>query len=110
MAHTTDVSSFKPGTDLLCTVTKVPAAEGTTDTIARLMRMDPENKKALRRAQRMRRQRMLVYNRGNRDWYSREKPARVVRVEVGATFTLPYTLELANELRAVGECLKIQSK
>lgn len=110
MSNAIDVSKFKPGTDLVCTITKMPAAEGTTGTIARLMRMDPENKKALRRAQRMRRQRMLVYTRGNRDWVSREKSARVIRVEVGQSFTLPYILELAPDLRAIGDCLSIKAK
>jgi hypothetical protein len=103
------MSSYKPGQNLVCTVTKVPLAENTQDTIARLMRLDPANKKALRRAQRMRRQRMIVYNRGNRDWYSREKSARVVRVITGATFTLPFTLNLAGDLANVEKYLSVKA-
>jgi hypothetical protein len=104
------MSSYKPGQELVCTVTKVPLAENTQDTIARLMRLDPANKKALRRAQRMRRQRMIVYNRGNRDWYSREKSAKVVHVVPGATWTLPFTLALAGDLANVAKYLSVKAK
>ncbi len=105
-----DVSKFKAGQSVSLTIDKVPASHGAQTTLERLMRLDPTAKKALRRAQRLRKQRELVYNRGNRDWTSREKPARVVRVEPGATFTLPFTVELGRELAAVGSYLKVQSK
>jgi hypothetical protein len=101
---------FKPGQDLVCTVSKMPLSQDTTDTIARLMRLDPSNKKALRRAQRMRRQRMVVYNRGNRDWVSREKTARVVKVVPGATFTLPFSLDLAKDLELVKAYVAVKAK
>jgi hypothetical protein len=104
------MASYKPGQHLVCTVTKVPLNENAQDTIARLMRLDPANKKALRRAQRMRRQRMVVYNRGNRDWYSREKTAKVVQVATGASFTLPFTLSLAGDLANVEKYLAVKAK
>lgn len=104
-----DISKFKAGQTLVCTVEKSPRTDDQTDTIARLMRLDPVNKRALRRAQRMRKQRLLIYNRGNRDWVSREPSAVVVRVEPGATFNLPYTLDLANDLAAVETYLSVKS-
>ena len=81
--------NYKPGQHLACTVEKLPLNEGASDTIARLMRLDPANKKALRTAQRMRKQREVIYNRGNRDWHKREKTAKVVhvgRVQLGVAF------------------------
>ncbi len=81
---TVDLSAFKPGQALACTVESLPHSQNKSDTIARLMRLDGKNAKALRTAQRMRKQREIVYNRGNRDWTKREKPARVVQVEKGA--------------------------
>lgn len=105
-----DVTKFKSGQNLVCTVEKLPLSSDKRDTIERLMRLDPTNKRALRRAQRMRKQRLVTYNRGNRDWVSREKSARVVRAERGASFTLPYAAQLANDLAAVGAYLKIASK
>lgn len=104
-----DATKFKAGQNLTCTIARVPKAAASITTLERLMRLDPANKRALRRAQRMRGQRILVYIRGNREWTSREKPARVVRVEKGASWTLPYTVELGRELASLGTCLTIQS-
>ena len=108
MATTTP--TYKPGQHLECTVSKLPRTDDQAATIARLMRLDPENKRALRRAQRMRRQRMVVYNRGNRDWYSREKSAKVVHVGVGESFTLPYSHDLAHDLAVVSGFVTIKTK
>lgn len=107
---TLDATSFKPGQDILCTVAKLPKAQASVTTIERLMRLDPDNKRALRRAQRMRSQRELVYNRGNRDWVSREKPARVVRCVSGATWTMPFTVDLADELASVSKYVTVKAK
>jgi hypothetical protein len=105
-----DVTKFKPGQDLECTVEKLPRSQDDTDTIARLMRLDPANKKALRTAYRMRKQRMVIYNRGNRDWVKREPTAKVVRVEAGANWTLPFSVELGNDIKAIAEFISIKSK
>lgn len=94
-----NLESFKPGQKITCTITKVPAAEGDRKTLARLMRLDAVAIRALRRAQSLRRQRMVVYNRGNRDWVSRESCAKVVRVAVGENWTMPYRLDLVHELK-----------
>jgi len=106
---TLDVSKMKPGQNLVCTVEKMPRNEDQESTIARLMRKDPAAKRALRRAQRMRRQRMIVYNRGNRDWVSREKSAVVVRVAKGESWTMPYSLDLAGDLAAVQPFISIKT-
>ncbi|CAG0981900.1 hypothetical protein PHYC_01811 [Phycisphaerales bacterium] len=105
-----DVSKFKAGQDLICTVAKTPGSEDACLTIERLMRLDPANKKALRRAQRMRKQRELVYTRGNRDWVSREKPARVVHVTPGESWTLAFNHDVARDLSSVGEFLTVKAK
>ena len=104
-----DVTKFKAGQNLACTIAKVPASHGAMTTLERLMRLDPTAKKALRRAQRLRKQRELVYNRGNRDWVSREKAARVIRVAAGETWTLPFNYSIANDLASVGKYLTIKA-
>ncbi len=104
-----DTSKFKPGQDLTCTVTKKPQTDDQADTIARLMRKDPATKKSLRRAQRMRRQRMIVYNRGNRDWVSREPSAKIVRVAQGETWTMPFSHDLVGDLAVVSPFVQIKS-
>jgi hypothetical protein len=100
--------SFAPGTTVRCTITAAPVSEGDQKTIARLMRRDPANRRALARAQHLRRQRMNVYNRGNRDWVSREKPAQVVVVRPGCAWSMTYTLDIAPELAKVGRYVKIE--
>ena len=98
-----DVSSFKPGATLACSVTKAPRTPDQAATIARLMRLDPANKKALRRAQRMCRQRVIIYNRGNRDWVKREKTAKVVRVAVGEKWSMAFTNDKAADLAIIAQ-------
>lgn len=109
-AKASAVDALKAGQALTCTVERLPRASGHVSTLERLMRLDPQNKKSLRRAQDVRRRRMNVYNRGNRDWVSREKPARVVGVRKGVTWTLPYELSLAPDLRAVESYLTIKAR
>ena len=104
-----DMSKYKPGQTLHLTVTKLPRSHGDTQTMLRLMRLDPAAKKALRTAQRMRAQRLVVYNRGNRDWVSRENPARVVRVEVGREWHLPYTFNNLPDLQAIAPFVTIKA-
>jgi hypothetical protein len=104
------ITSLKPGQNIECTVNKLPLAADDRDTIARLMRIDPENKKALRRAQRLRGQRLLVYRRGNRDWTSREKCAKVIRVAAGQKWSMAFTFDLANDLSKVEKFISIASK
>ena len=103
-------ATFKPGQTIACTISKAPRSKGATTTIERLMRLDPENKKALRRAQRMRRQRMVVYNRGNRDWVSREQPARVVNIALGANWNMVYSHDMAGDLKSVASFVSVSAK
>lgn len=105
---TATAGTYAPGQVLTCVVERDPRSHGEETTLERLMRRDPEHKRALRRAQRMRAQRMNIYNRGNRDWVSREKPARVVRAVKGATWTMEFTPDIAKDLASVAGCLTIK--
>ncbi len=99
--------NYKAGDKIQCTVTSVPRAGAKTETIARLMRRDPTTVRALRRAQRLRRQRMHSYIRGGRRWYDREHPAKVIRVETGECWQMTFTHDIAADLASVGSYLKI---
>lgn len=101
--------TFKAGTKLVCTISSIPKATGKISTLERLMRRDPENRRALARAQTKRRQRMVVYNRGNRDWVSRETAAKVVRVEKGAEWKMTYTLDIAPDIASVSRFLQMKA-
>lgn len=103
------IESLTAGQTITCTITQVPANEGGVDTIERLMRRDPTTKRGLARAQRLRRQRMHVYIRGNRRWHSREKAARIARCVEGATWSMPFTHDIGPDLASVEKYLTIKS-
>lgn len=100
--------NFQAGDQIRCTITSMPRAQDKADTIERLMRRDPAAVRALRRAQRMRRQRMHSYIRGGRRWYAREHPAKVVRVAQGESWDMVFTHDIKPDLQSVGSYLKIE--
>jgi hypothetical protein len=102
------IDKLKPGQNIRCTITKAPRTPARIDTLERLMRQDASVKRGLRKSQRRRRQGMIVYNRGNRDWYKREICGKIVRCETGATWTMPYSLHLAPEFRAIADYIKVE--
>lgn len=104
------IDAVAAGETVLCTVTATPRAKGPRDTIARLMRRDPANARALRRAQELRGKRMHRYIRGNRLWTSREPAARVVRVREGQTWEMRFTPDIAPDLRSVAQYVSIKKQ
>ncbi len=103
------IDSIAPGQQIRCTVTKAPRAEGPRKTIERLMRLDPDNKKSLARAQHLRARRMNRYIRGNRLWTSREKAARVVRADSGAAWNMALAPQIADDLKSVANYIKVEN-
>lgn len=103
------LDKLKPGQNITCTITKAPRTEDQAGTIERLMRRNPEAAKGLRKSQRARRQGMVVYNRGNRDWYKREKVGKVVHVTQGATWSMPFTLDMVADLAVVSGFVSIEA-
>ncbi|MCC6661551.1 MAG: hypothetical protein IT437_11770 [Phycisphaerales bacterium] len=104
----TDIAALRPGQNIKCTLTAAPRSHGATATVQRLMQMSPETKKGLRKAQHLRRQNMVVYNRGNRDWTKRARCGTQVRVEAGSTWTMPFTAQIAPDLRSVASVVSIE--
>lgn len=103
-------ASLKAGQTVHCTLTKAPRSSGAESTIARLMRNDPDTKRGLRKGQTIRRQTMLVYNRGNRDWVSRKTCGKVVRVAPGQDWTMTFDLTMLPDLRSVEEYIDVRAK
>jgi hypothetical protein len=100
--------NFKPGQQIRLTITAAPRTESGIDTLERLMRLEPSVKRGLRRAQRRRRQDMIVYNRGNRDWYKREKCAKIVEAKTGASWTISFSHNIAPDLASVASHVKVE--
>lgn len=103
------LDALKPGQSIQCTIAKAPKTDDQRDTLARLMRNDKNNRRALKKSQRLRRQNMLVYNRGNRDWTSRKTCAKIVLVKPGQSWSMHYTPDLAPDFRNVEAFLTIAS-
>lgn len=102
------IDTLNAGDQISLTIDTMPRNKGARDTIERLMRRDPEVKRSLARAQRVRRQRMHSYIRGGRRWYSREKAARIVVCEQGRSWTMPFTHDIAPDLRSVEAFLRVE--
>jgi hypothetical protein len=102
-------ATFNPGQTLRCTIERVPHTEDDQQTILRLMRKDPTIAKRLRRSQMMRRRHMVVYNRGNRDWYKRETVGKVANVTKGAQWSFAFNHDLGRDMEVVKDYLKIEA-
>lgn len=102
------IDTLSAGDTIKCTINKVPNNKGSVDTITRLMRRDPDIKRGLARAQRMRRQRMHAYIRGGRMWYSREKAAQIAICEQGNTWSMRFTYDIALDLTSVEQYLSLE--
>lgn len=108
-APTITPQSYSAGQTLRCTITRVPKAEGGEQTLLRLMRRDPAIAKSLRRAQMLRRRRMVSYIRGGREWYARERVGTIAQVELGNTWTFRFTPDVAADMASVADCFSIEA-
>lgn len=102
------MTTFAPGQTIRCTITSEPSVKDRTDTIARLMRRNPAIARSLRTGQRRREQNMIIYNRGNRDWYKRATCGKVAIVKTGNSWTMAYTPDLAADFASVAKHVKVE--
>ena len=92
------------------TVTKVPRKPSQRETIQRLMRMQRDVQRSLKKLARRRRQHDNVPSRhGGKIWIIRAKATRVTTVETGATFTLTLTPQIIPDVKSVAGFLGIFS-
>ncbi len=105
----TSLDSMKPGQTIKVSVTKSPRRPAQIKTIERLMRQDVSAKRALASAQGRRRLITPIRTRGGRRWYVRLHPAKIVRVENGASWEMTYIPHLAGEFRSVEKFLDIKT-
>lgn len=102
--------NLKPAQPITVTVKSVPNREDARQTIARLMRQDPEVKAGLKRTQEYRRRHTVVRSRGKRPWPMRMKRTLVARVEEGASWTMHFFPQLRDDLASVSDHIEISSK
>ena len=103
------LDSINPGQTITVSVKKTPRRKDQVQTIERLMRQDVSARGALRRAHGRRSRTTRVKTRGGRRWYVRQHPAKVVRVEPGAEWTMAYIPHLAGDFKSVRDHLDIKA-
>lgn len=103
------IETIKPGQTVTCTILKEPLTDDDKQTVMRLMRKDPAIQRRLRRSQMMRRRNMVVYNRGNRDWYKRQEVGKIASVRTGSTWKFTFSYELGRDMKTVERFIKIES-
>lgn len=102
------LDQLTPGQQIKVTITKTPHRQDAEQTIARLMRRDPEISRRLRFAQERRRKNMRSKIRGGRVWFIRQKRTTAAIVDAGSTWTMPYTLDLRDDFKSVEQFLSIE--
>jgi hypothetical protein len=101
----TDV--FTPQQTVTYTITTMPRREAERKTILRLMQMQPDTRRTLKKLSRQRRTKdNRPYIRAGVLWVDRAKATRPVRVEAGASFTLELTPQILLDLRSVEKYLQ----
>ena len=92
------------------TVTKVPKRLAQRKTIERLIKMQPDIQRGLRKRARRRRQHDNIATiRAGRKWIHRVRATRMARVEPGETFTLTLTPQIIPDVRSVERFLEARA-
>lgn len=95
-----------PNTSMTFTVKSRPNRTADRKTIQRLMRMQPEIQKGLKKLARRRRQKdNNEYIRAGKWWTDRTKATRLTRVEAGETFTIHVTPQIVADINSVAKFL-----
>ncbi len=96
------LDSIKAGQHVECTLKRdLNPDTANFKTVQRLMRLDPDNRKALRKAQEHRARTLVVRSRGKRPWPVRQRAAKVAVPREGATWKLVYVPQLHDDMKAV---------
>jgi hypothetical protein len=94
--------TLAPRQTVTFTLTKAPRRASLRKTILRLMRMQPDIQRGLRRlAKRRLRHDNTEHPRGGRLWTTRVRATRLVHLKPGASFTLTITPQIMPDLQSV---------
>jgi len=103
------LDSIKPGQTIRCTVLRTVKREDDAQTVVRLMRQDPDIRRRLKKAQNYRMKNLVIRSRGKRPWAVRQKATKAAIASEGASWTMTWIPQLANEFKAVSKYLKVES-
>jgi hypothetical protein len=94
--------SNAPAPKVTFTITRVPARPAQRKTLIRLMRLEPQIRRGLRRlALRRKRHDNQAHQRGGRMWMSRVRMTTLTHLSKGASFTITVTPQLKADLQSV---------
>jgi hypothetical protein len=79
------------------------------DTVQRLMRLDPDNKRALKKAQEHRMRTLKVRSRGGRPFEMYQNASKVCVPVEGASFSLEYFPHIRRDIESVQHVLDIKT-
>jgi hypothetical protein len=102
------LDNVSPGQTVQFTITKALRPGDTYDTVQRLMRLDPQNKKALKNAQEHRLRTLHVRTRGGRPWAVRKRASKVAVPVEGATFSFRYFPQVRRDIESVRHVLDMK--
>jgi hypothetical protein len=92
------------------TIKKEPTRTADRKTVERLMRMQPDVQKALTRLSRRRaKSENVEYIRAGRPWVNRKRVTKLVRPELGESFTIFVSPQILSDIRSVEQFLEAKS-
>ena len=103
------LESIKPGQTIRVTVTKEIHREDARQTVMRLMRLAPEIRRGLKKAQEIRVRTLVVRSRGKRPWEVRQPSSKVAKPVKGATWTMRYFPHIAGDVKSVARYVKVEA-
>lgn len=104
-----NLDALKPGQNVRVTITSAPLVEDDAQTVMRLMRNDPDIKRALKKGSRDRMQNLYVRSRGLRPWEVRRKSAKIAKTEKGESWTMPWAPHMAADMRRVAKYVELKA-
>lgn len=101
------IDDLKPGDQITCTVNRAIRREDDQQTVARMMRLDNDIKRKLKKAQEHRERTLVVRSRGKRPWAVRRKASKIAVPVQGASWTMTWTPLIKNDFKAVESLVDI---
>jgi hypothetical protein len=102
------LDTLKAGDTIKCTVTKTIRVDDKRETVTRLMRLDPDIKRSLKKGQERRMRDLKVRTRGGRPFEMYQKAAKVAVPVEGASWEMTFFPQIKGDIAAVTDCIKIE--
>lgn len=103
------LDNIKPGQTIRCTIVKHINPGDHEQTIARLMRFDPDIKRRLKAAQEYRRRTNPVQTWGGRPKTRAPKATKYTKVAMNESWTMRYFPQIAPDFKSVEQYLKVEA-